>query len=105
MSFLDIMSHKSGFFLKTFKTNEAKIQFPYEWFNCTEKLHNGEFPPYDSFFNIMRNNKPLEKDYNHFENLVQSRSSRDQALAKLRMDNVPPTGAESYAYLQNIWDN
>ena len=29
----------------------------------------------------------------------------EQALAKLRMHNVPPTGAENYACLQNIWEN
>ena len=53
----------------------------------------------------MRNSKSLEKEYNDFENLVQSGSSREQALAKLRTDNVPPTGAENYAYLQNVSDN
>ena len=62
-------------------------------------------PPYDSLFNILRNSIPLEKDYSDFENLVQSGASREQALAKLRVDNVPTTGAEKYAYLQNIWDN
>ena len=31
--------------------------------------------------------------------------SRQQALDKVRMDNVPPTVAEKYTYLQNIWDN
>ena len=38
-------------------------------------------------------------------NIVQSSSSRKQALAKLRTDNVLPTGAENYVSLQNFLDN
>ena len=34
-------------------------------------MNNEEFPPYDSFFSILRNSNPLEKDYNDFQNLVQ----------------------------------
>ena len=40
-----------------------------------------------------------------FENLVQTGLSRKQALAKLTVDNLPPTGAENYVYLQIFWDN
>ena len=82
--------------LKAYKTNETNGCFPYDWFDCTEKLSNSEHPPYDSFFDISGNSNPLEKDNNDFENLVQSRSSIEQTLAKLRMHNVPSTGAEIY---------
>ena len=51
-------------FLKAYKTKETKGFFPYEWFDCPEKLNNKELPPYDSFFSILQNSNPLEKDYN-----------------------------------------
>ena len=47
----------------------------------------------------------LEKDYNDFHNFVNSGLTTEQALAKLRMDRIPPTGAENYSYLQSLWEN
>ena len=89
-------------FLKTYKTTETKGFFPYEWFDCSETMNNKELPPYDSFFSILRNSNPLEKDYNDFQNLVNSGLTTEQAVAKLRMDRTPPTGAENYSYLQSV---
>ena len=98
---LDIMNFLGGatsldFFLKAYKTKETKGFFHYEWFDCPEKMNNKELPPNDSFFSILRNSNPLEKDYNDFQNLVNSGLSTEQAVAKLRMDRIPPTGAENY---------
>ena len=92
-------------FLKAYKTKETKGFFPYEWFDCPEKMNNKELPPYDSFFSILRKSNPLEKDYNDFQNLVNSGLTTEQALTKLRMDRIPPTGAENYSYLQSVWEN
>ena len=91
---LDIMNFLGGAtsldsFLKAYKTKETKGFFPYEWFDCPEKMNNKELPPYDSFFNILRNSNPLEKDYNDFQNLVNSGLTTEQAVAKLRMDRIP----------------
>ena len=72
-------------FLKVYKTKEIKGFFPYEWFDCPEKMNNKEFPTYDSFFSILRSKNPLEKDYNDFQNLVNSSLTTEQTLAKLRM--------------------
>ena len=91
-------------FLKAYTINETKGFLPYEWFDCAEKLSNKELPPYDSFSNILSKITLLERDYSDFENLVRSGLSREQSVAKLRMDNVPPTGAGNYAYSKNIWD-
>ena len=107
---LDIMNFLGGAtnldsFLKAYKTKETKGFFPYEWFDCPEKMNNKELPPYDSFFSILRNSNPLEKDYNDFQNLVNSGLSTEQAVAKLRMDRIPPTGTENYSYLQSVWEN
>ena len=52
---LDIMIFLGGAtgldsFLKAYKTKDTKGFFPYEWFDCPEKINNKELPPYDSFF-------------------------------------------------------
>ena len=85
---LDIMNFLGGAtsldsFLKAYKTKETKVFFPCEWFDCPEKINNKELPPYDSFFSILRNSNLLEKDYNDFQNLVNSGLTTEQALARL----------------------
>ena len=107
---LDIMNFLGGAtsldsFLKAYKTKETKGFFPYEWFDCPEKMNIKELPPFDSFFSILRNSSRLEKDYNDFQNLVNSGLTTEQAVAKLRMDRIPPTGVENYSYLQSVWEN
>ena len=107
---LDIMNFLGGAtsldsFLKAYKTKETKGFFPYEWFDCPEKMNNKELPPHDSFFSILRNSNPLDKDYNDFQNLVNSGLTTEQAVIKLRMDRIPPTGAENYSYLESVWEN
>ena len=107
---LDIMNFLGGAtsldsFLKAYKIKETKVFFPYERFDCPEKMNNKELPPYDSFFSILRNSNPLEKDYNDFKNFVNSGLTTEQAVAKLRMDKIPPTGAEKCSYLQSVWEN
>ena len=107
---LDIMNFLGGAtsldsFLKAYRTKETKGSFPCEWFHCPEKMNNKELSPYDSFFSILRNSNPLEKDYNDFQNLVNSGLTTEQALIKLRMDRIPPTGAENFSYLQSVWEN
>ena len=85
---LDIMNFLGGAtsldsFLKAYKTKETKGFFPYEWFDCPEKMNSKELPPSDSFFIILRNSNPLEKDYNDFQSLVNSGLTTEQAVAKL----------------------
>ena len=48
-------------FLKAYKTKETKGFFPYEWFDCPEKMNNKELPPYDSFFSILRKKNPWKR--------------------------------------------
>ena len=91
-------------FLKSYKTIETKGFFPYEWFDCPEKMNNKELPPYDSFFSILRNSNLLEKDYIDFQNLVNTGLTTEQSVIKLWMDRIPPTGAENYSYLQSVWE-
>ena len=75
LQLLDIMNFLSGAtspdsFLKAYKTKETKGFFPYEWFNCPEKVNNKELPPYDSFFSILLNSNPLEKITTTFRTLL-----------------------------------
>ncbi len=107
---MDIMNFLGGAtsidsFLKAYKNKETKGFFPYEWFDCPKKMNNKELHPYDSFFSILSKNNPLEKDYNAFLNLVNSGSTAEQTVAKLRKDRIPPTGAENYSCLQSVWEN
>ena len=80
--------------LQGYKTKETKGFFPYEWFDCPLEMNNKELLPYDSFFSILRNSNPLEKNYNDFQNLVNRGLTTEQAVAKLRIDSLLPTGAE-----------
>ena len=106
---LEIMNFLGGAtsldsFLKAYKTKETKGFFPYEWFDCPEKMNNKELPPCDSIFSILRNSNPLEKDYNDFQNLVNSDLTTEQAVVKLRMDRML-TGAENSFCLQSVREN
>ena len=92
-------------FLKAYKTKETNGFFPYEWLDCPKKMNNKELPPYDSFFSVLRNSNPLEKNYNDFQNLVNSGLTTEHAVVKLRMDRIPQTGAENFSYLQSVWEN
>ena len=107
---LDVMKFLGGAtsldtFLKAYKTKETKIFFPDEGFGYPEKMNNKELPPHDSFFNILLKSSLLEKNYNNFQNIVNSGLRTEQAVAKLRMDRIPPTVAENSSYLQSVWDN
>ena len=62
-------------------------------------------PSYDSFFNKLKNCNPLEKEYNDYKALIDSGSSHEVALKKLRLKTTPPTGKENYDYLQEIWNS
>ena len=93
------------FFLEAYKTKVTKVFFPYEGFDCPDKINHKELSPYDSFFSTLRNSNPLEKKYNDFQNFVNSGLTTEQAVAKLRMDRIHPTGTEKYSYLQSVWDN
>ena len=82
-------------------TKQKKLKA--EWFDNPEKLNNEELPPYDSFFSKLLKSNPLEKDYNDLENFTTSSLSSEQALCKLRLNKLPPTGDEKCACLRSIW--
>ena len=106
---LDIMNFLVGAtsfdsFLKAYKTSETKNFFPYEWFDCPQKMNNSELPPYDAFFSKLRNMNPLEKDYSDYQNLLSSGLKTEEALSKMKLSKPPPSGEENYQYLLDLWN-
>ena len=107
---LDIMNFLGGAtsldsFLKAYKTAETKGFFPYEWFDCPQKMNNSELPPYDAFFSKLRNVILLEKDYSDYQKLLSSRLKTEEALSKMKPSTPPPSGEENYQYLLDIWNH
>ena len=69
---LDITNFSGGAtsldsFLEAYKTSERKCYFPYEWFDCLEKLN-------ESFFKKLCKCNPLESEYTDYENLLSQAS-------------------------------
>ena len=91
-------------FLKAYKASETKGFFPYEWFDNPAKLDFPELPLYIAFFSKLRNNNPLDKDFIDYEKLRKSGFDEQQALKKLQIKNVPPSGLDNYNYLQETWE-
>ena len=107
---LDIMKFLGGAtsidsFLKAYKTAETKGFFPYEWFDCPQKMNNSELPPYDAFFSKLRNVNPLEKDYSDYQNLLSNGLKTEEALSKMKLSKPPPSGEENCQYLLDIWNH
>ena len=97
---LDIMNFLGGAtsldsFLKAYKTAETKGFFPYEWFNCPQKMNNSELPPYNAFFSKLRNVNPLEKDYSDYQKILSCALKTEEALSKIKFSKPPPSGEES----------
>ena len=104
---LDIMNFLGGAtsldsFLKAYKTSETKGFFPYEWFDCAQKMNNSELPPYDAFFSKLRNVNPPEKEYSDYQKLLSSGLKTEEALSKMKLSKPPPSGEENYQYLLDI---
>ena len=107
---LDIMNFLGGAtsldsFLKDYKTAETKSFFPYEWFDCPQKMNNSELPPYDAFFSKLRNVNPLEKDHSDYQNLFSSGLKTEEALFKMELSKPPTSGEENYQFLLDIWNH
>ena len=66
VQFLDIMNFLGGAtsldsILKAYKTSETKGFFPYDWFDCPQKMNNCELTPYDAFFQQTSKREPPGK--------------------------------------------
>ena len=92
-------------FLKAYKTSKTKGFFPYEWFDCPQKINNSELPPYDAFLSKLRNMNPLEEDYSVYQTLLSSVLKTEEALSKMKLSKPPPSGEEKYQCLLDIWNH
>ena len=107
---LDIMNFLGGAtcldsFLKDYRTAETESFFPYEWFDCPQKMSNSELPPYNKYFSKLRNVNHLEKDYSDYQNLFSCGLKTEEALSKMKLSKPPPSGEENYQYLLDIWNH
>ena len=91
-------------FFNAYNTAETKVFFPYEWFDCPQKMNNSELPPYDAFFSTLRNVNPLEIDYSDYQNLLSSGLKTEETLSKLKFSKPLLRGEEKYQCLLDIWN-
>ena len=69
-----------------------------------EKLNDKELPPYEAFRNKVWNCKPLEKEYQDYENVMSFRLTTEFSVVKMSLPKKPPSRAENYYYLQKVWE-
>ena len=62
-------------------------------------------PPYECFFSKLRDHNPLEKEFTDFTKLLNSGLSQQEALKKLRLKVVPPSGVDNCNYLESVWEH
>ena len=93
---LDIMKFLGGAtsldsFLKAYKTSDTTRFFPYEWFDCPQKMNNSEFSPYDALSGKLRNVNPLEKDLSDYQILLCCGLKTEEALSQMKLFKPPPS--------------
>ena len=92
-------------FLKAQKKSETKGFFPYECFDCPQKMINSELPPYDALFSNYRNINPLEENSSDYQKLLSCGLKTEEALSKMKLPKPPPSGEENSGYLLDIWSH
>ena len=63
-----------------------------------------KFPYHEAFYSELQSFNFLEKELPVYRNLICSGSTRETALVKMRLSEIPPTGAENYSNLQKVWE-
>ncbi len=102
---LDILNYTGGGtlrdFLKSYDVPVRKGFFPYEAIQCFSDLLKTDFPAYSDFFSKMKNINMLEAEFLRYQALLPQ--GKEQALAKMNLDDPPFSGEEEYAILQDVW--
>ena len=62
-------------------------------------------PPYECFVSKLKDHNPLEKEFTDFTELLNSGLFQQEALKKLRLKVVPPSGFDNYNYLESVWEH
>ena len=92
-------------FLKGYKASETKRFFPNDWFNHPRKLNGKELPPYEYFHNKVRKYNPLQERYPDYKKLIGNGLTTEFALVRMKLSELPPTGAENCSSLPNTWEH
>ena len=77
--------------LKAYKTSKTKGFFPYESFDCPQKINNNGLPPYDAIFSKVRNVNLLEKYYSDYQKSLSCGWKTEEALSKMKLSKPPPS--------------
>ena len=93
----------SWFFLEVLQNPEAKIFFPYEWFDHPHRLLNTELHPYYAFQVKFRSCNPLETNYTDYVNLLKVDWPQSKPFSNWNYQNHPSTGIGISQYLQQKW--
>ena len=91
-------------FPKAYKTSKTKGFFPYESFDCPQKMNNSGLLTYDAFFRKLRNVNPLKKGYSDYQNILSCGLRIEEALSKKKLCKPPPSGEKNFQYLLDIWN-
>ena len=62
-------------------------------------------PSYHDIFSRLRNCNPLEKIDYDYQNLIDRGSNSETAKRKLQLTEIPPTGRNNYAHLEQVWSS
>ena len=109
IQFLDILNFLGGAtsldsFLKAYQTTETKGFFPYEWFDCAEKLNETCLPPIGCFWSQLKNCNVLSAERDKYTKLLENGMSQALACKKMGISSTPPTAEDNYAFLQTVWE-
>ena len=77
-------------FLNAYDIDVGKSFFPYEWFDCAEKLDFQHLPAYEDFYSNLKNKNTLE---------ISDKKSKEET-EKISAKEV---GEENYKHLQHVW--
>ena len=111
-SFLDCLLYLSpgtslDGFLKAYASGdptERKFWFPYEKMKSFEDLGKREMPVYSDYFSKLKGHNTLEAERLQFESMLQSGTSKEEALRKMDLKEEPATGQENYQTMVRVWE-
>lgn len=111
LKFLDMTSYlppgtSYDNFLKSFKVQQGKGYFPYEYFDDISRLDDTTLPPKESFYSSLKDRNVLENDTftKYHKLIVDEDKSVQEALNILRLKRPPKSSEdEMYSYLLQVW--
>ena len=91
-------------FLKTFKVQESKFFFPYEFLNSYEKLDYTSLPDIESFYSSLKKCNVLEAERQEYESLLLKFKNKREVLDVMKLEKPPNTKEENYEFCKKVWE-